>query len=194
MKKFLLLMFALVIALTLSGCNEDLQYTEPPQDDWPYTVKYAFCSKNGNYSEPYCVEFWEQYDLNEGRTLSDYYTQEEVDELLYVIEHWAEMNDVQLEDLWEEINLLEQRIEELEQFELLVEEWGLEIEAKLEPLECDNDCVIENIDNEILIATIGMIDILIYQYENTTEELTEEDEFIYNLLLMQRQELIGEIE
>ena len=180
MKKVLLLLTVL-LAFTLSGCNEDLQYTEPPQDDWPYTVKYAFCSKNGNYSEPYCVEFWEQYDLN-------------VDELLYVIEHWAEMNDVQLEDLWEEINLLEQRIEELEQFELLVEEWGLEIEAKLEPLECDNDCVIEKIDNEIYIATIGMIDILIYQYENTTEELTEEDEFIYNLLLMQRQELIGEIE
>ena len=171
MKKVLLVLTVL-LAITLSGCGgEELEH---------------------NYLTLQGGEICEVIDTK--TDCEKYYLAEEVDELLYVIEHWAEMNDVQLEDLWEEINLLEQRIEELEQFELLVEEWGLEIEAKLEPLECDNDCVIENIDNEILIATIGMIDILIYQYENTTEELTEEDEFIYNLLLMQRQELMGEIE
>ena len=127
MKKFLLLMFAILLAFTLSGCNEDLQYTEPPQDDWPYTVKYAFCSKNGNYSEPYCVEFWEEYDLNEGRTLSDYYTQEEVDELLeeYVQSYFldsesdwcillGEEQTCYLNGLENTIKQLEQRIEELE--------------------------------------------------------------------------------
>ena len=102
MKKIIVLIMVLILTLTISGCDGDLQYTEPPQDDWPPTVKYAFCSKNGNYSKPYCTEFWTEYDLNEGKIIDGYYTQEEV----------AEMYNIQQGY----IDDLELRIEELERF------------------------------------------------------------------------------
>ena len=99
MKKIIVLIMVLILTLTISGCDGDLQYTEPPQDDWPHTVKYAFCSKNGNYSKPYCVEFWTEYDLNEGKIIDGYYTQEEVAEMYNIQQGYIDDLELRIEEL-----------------------------------------------------------------------------------------------
>lgn len=192
MKKFLLLMFSLFVVLALSGCGNEYTTTAEAEEG-------RICSlmNNNGISE----EYWCDY----------YYTQEEVDEIIDRLWETYLTNDeynIDLDDIGDYIQELEQRIEELENTNYVTEaylyadfqdsfgEMILDyLEETYQPLEeCDIDCDIQRINNEIFIATIGMIDILIYQYENTTEELTEEDELVYNLLLMQKQELIGEIE
>lgn len=129
MKKISLVLVVLLM-LVLSGCGEDSQYTEPPQDDWPFTVKYAFCSKNGNYSEPYCVEFWNEYDANEGRSLDTYYTQEEVDELLEDYVSLEELNELFSDEV---------EIDNAEEFMDALDDWIEDVESRLDELEKDTN-------------------------------------------------------
>ena len=105
-----MVVMVMILALTLSGCREN-DNPDYMIDDWEHEDRLEFIDGlrdcyDSNWDKDYC------YTIDDAR----YYTQEEVDALLYVIEHWAEMNDVQLEDMWEDIHDNWQQMEDTQEW------------------------------------------------------------------------------
>jgi hypothetical protein len=167
MKKVLLVL-TILLTLGLSGCGE-YRYTNEEVDEL-LEMQYndVLSMVESNY-------------YNDDIT----YTDDEVDELIEESARYQENLYEEYFVFYEESNgLLYAQCQDASGYEECY------VELDYRPLEED----ITTLEDEIAIATIAMLDILIYQYENTIENPTEADIAMYNLLLMQRLELEGEIE
>ena len=135
----------------------------------------------------------------------NYYTQEEVDEMIADLE---DSFDAQaMNNLNERVMELESELRDFDRFEYedLLEfedyfhnEWldilQTYLEENYQPLEnCDSDCEIDKIDNQITITTIAQIDLVLYGLEHSQEPLTDEEQFIFDLYTQLREQLYLEI-
>jgi hypothetical protein len=172
----------LVFTLTLSGC--DRETIMPNVDDTRYYTQEEvdillqdFCWDIFGIDDN-CIDahkdvqaIFEEYD-------TEFYTiNERVRKLNErVMELESELRDFErfeYEDLIEFMEFFENDFEEaLKDF--LLTEYGL-------GKELTSDDVIDQIDRDIVITTIAQIDLVLYGLENAQYELTEDEQFVYDL-------------
>jgi len=196
----------IVMVFMLAGC-EEVDNPNYMIDDWEQEDRLEFIDGLRN-----C------YDINfddEDCMVQDvrFYTQDQVDSMLQeqgndiikiLYDNYVEYDDldnifysnciivdgIKYCDIVLNLNddTLEQRITEFEN------DLQTYLEENYQPLEeCDSDCEIDKIDNQITITTIAQIDLVLYGLEHSQEPLTDEEQFVFDLYTQLREQLYLEI-
>jgi len=196
----------IVMVFMLAGC-EEVDNPNYMIDDWEQEDRLEFIDGLRN-----C------YDINfddEDCMVQDvrFYTQDQVDNMLQeqgndiikiLYDNYVEYDDldnifysnciivdgIKYCDIVLNLNddTLEQRITEFEN------DLQTYLEENYQPLEeCDSDCEIDKIDDQITITTIAQIDLVLYGLEHSQEPLTDEEQFVFDLYTQLREQLYLEI-
>jgi len=196
----------IVMVFMLAGC-EEVDNPNYMIDDWEQEDRLEFIDGLRN-----C------YDINfddEDCMVQDvrFYTQDQVDSMLQeqgnniikiLYDNYVEYDDldnifysnciivdgIKYCDIVLNLNddTLEQRITEFEN------DLQTYLEENYQPLEeCDSDCEIDKIDDQITITTIAQIDLVLYGLEHSQEPLTDEEQFVFDLYTQLREQLYLEI-
>ncbi len=209
----------IVMVFMLAGCEKKESYLDIELEN---TQHYTDCEWNSALSSKVkCVDelgvgvliTYSKYKEDLYSLDNQYYTQEEVNSMLQeqgnniikiLYDNYVEYDDldnifysnciivdgIKYCDIVLNLNddTLEQRITEFEN------DLQTYLEENYQPLEeCDSDCEIDKIDNQITITTIAQIDLVLYGLEHSQDPLTDEEQFVFDLYTQLREQLYLEV-